>query len=171
MPLMPDSRPKISLRQAEALHHLRKSGGMTMPALGVLMGAEARKILRRLLARGLVRVSEYEGVRLFLAANTPAPASEEAFRRRVALGWLYARAVQAGCCWQAGLLPEVVFPAGARFKVAWRGKVSREENGAVLALLPDRKHKVPELPGGSLVVFAEPLREMSFREALTKSSR
>lgn len=159
----------LSERQREVLKHLRASDGMTMPALGVLFGPAARKAIRRLLSRGLVKISETGGTRLILAGGTPAPKTEESFHRRVALGWLYARAVQAGCRWQAGTFPEVIFPNGARYRIAWRGKTGGEK-GAFIAILPGDMKKPRDLPAGSIFVITDSLRKKSLREALTKYS-
>jgi len=163
------SNTVLSERQREVLKHLRASDGMTMPALGVLFGEAARTVVRRLLSRGLVKISEIGGTRLILAAGTPVPKTEESFHRRVALGWLYARAVQAGCKWLPGTFPEVVFPNGVRYRIAWRGKTGGEK-GTFIALLPGDARKPRDLPAGSIFVITDSLRKRGLREALTKYS-
>lgn len=158
--------PAVSPQQNEVLLHLRASGGMTMPALGVILGPKVRKTLRRLLKRRIVKISEASGIRLFMTVGTPFPKTEESFYRRVALGWLYARVIEAGCKWKNGVIPQVIFPNGVRMKIAWRGKTGRKK-GRFLALMPAEDAKMPQLPPGSLILYADALREKELREALT----
>lgn len=163
----PSSSQEISPQQNEVLYHLRTSGGMTMPALGVLFGHTARKLIRKLLQREKVKVSEMSGIRLFMTVSTPYPKTEESFYRRVALGWLYARVIEAGCKWKNGIIPEVIFRNGDGFRVAWRGKTGLNR-GLFLALLPRDGRKPRELPPGSLIIYSDDLREKGLREALTR---
>jgi len=163
----PSPIQKTSQRQSEALYHLRVSGGMTMPALGVIYGHAARKLVRKLLQREKIKISETSGIRLYLTAGTPYPKTEESFYRRIALGWLYARVIEAGCEWKNGIIPEVIFRNGDGFRVAWRGKTGRNK-GRFLALLSRDARKPRELPPGSLVVYSDDLREKVLREALTR---
>lgn len=162
---MADKAQAVTGRQRSVLDHLTACGGMTMPALGVILGTQTRSTLRRMLSQGLVKTSVADGVRLFLAANTPRPATEELFKRRLALGWLYARALQADCAWIAGLFPEVIFPAGNKFQVAWRGRAG-EERRPVLALIPDDQAEWPTLPADSFIIYSSSLREKILSEAL-----
>jgi len=145
-----------SSRAMAMLRFIESCGGVPEEALG-LVYRKSLKLLSKLRGAGTIYRVTAGGMVLWMPTEALPPGDYEAFKRKFAIGWLAARLVESGGCYENG---SAVFPNGAAFRVAVAPPAPADT--CLVVFLSGRTH----VSKGSVWVLFDELRQKSLKECL-----